>query len=134
MHERPFAPGKGQLQGTGSVGWRYAKGAIVKGALNAQPLVGAVGFAVALATAVPAFAQVETPSDLQAAQILQLPVYSSDGQNLGRVIQVAMSEGKLKGVRAELGDTLGIGAATVVIGAEVLEQKPDRLEITMTAG
>ena len=47
---------------------------------------------------------------------------------------MAMSEAKLKGVRAELGDTLGIGAATVVIGAEVLEQKLDRLEITMTAG
>lgn len=107
----------------------------MKGTLNAQTTRRCGRLCRGACYHYPAFAQIETQSGLQAeTQILQLPVYSSDGQNLGRVIQVAMSEGKLKGVRAELGDTLGIGAATVVIGAEVLEQKPDRLEITMTAG
>ena len=43
-----------------------------------------------------------------------------------------MSDGKLRAVRAELGDVLGLGTATVVINADVLEQKPDRIEIAMT--
>ena len=96
-----------------------------------KALVIAVGLVFASA---PSLSQIQMLPDAQAeAQILQLPVYSSDGQNLGRIMQVAVVEGKLKGVRAELGESLGIGTAAVLIGAEVLEQKPDRLEITMTA-
>ncbi len=96
-----------------------------------KTLVIAVGLVFASA---PSLSQIQMLPDAQAeAQILQLPVYSSDGQNLGRIMQVAVVEGKLKGVRAELGESLGIGTAAVLIGAEVLEQKPDRLEITMTA-
>lgn len=60
-------------------------------------------------------------------------MYSSDGEQLGQVVQVAMSDGKFRAVRAELGDVLGLGTATVVIDADVLEQKPDRIEVTMTA-
>lgn len=111
------------------------EGVIAKGTRNAQTLVGAASLALALAAPVPVSAQVETrPADQAETQLVGFPVFSSDGQRLGQVIQVAMAGGQLRGVRAELGGTLGIGTATVVIGAEVLEQKPDRLEITMTAG
>jgi hypothetical protein len=100
-----------------------------------RPFAAALGLAMALATTVPASAQVETPqTDQGETQLVGSPVFSSDGQQLGQVIQVAMSDGQLRAVRAELGDALGIGTATVVIGAEVLERKSDRLEITMTAG
>jgi hypothetical protein len=100
-----------------------------------KPLVGSMGLALALATAVPAFAQGQTPPTSQSeTQLVGFPVYSSDGAQLGQVVQVAMADdGKLRAVRAELGEFLGIGTATVVINADVVEQKPDRIEVTMTA-
>lgn len=99
-----------------------------------KPLVGSMGLVLALAAAAPAFAQSETPPTSQTeTQLIGFPVYSSDGEQLGQVVQVAMAEGKLRAVRAELGDFLGLGTATVVIDADVVEQKSDRIEVTMTA-
>ncbi|NJO22349.1 MAG: PRC-barrel domain containing protein [Sphingomonadales bacterium] len=99
-----------------------------------RPVTGSVCLAIALATAAPAFAQSEAPPNSQTeTQFVGFPVYSSDGQQLGQVIQVAMADGKLRAVRAELGQFLGLGTATVMINADVVEQKADRLEVTMTA-
>jgi hypothetical protein len=99
-----------------------------------------LGLAIALAITVPASAQSqnppsnETPSTNQAeTQLIGFPVYSSDGEQMGQVVQVAMADGKLRAVRAELGEFLGLGTATVVIDADVVEQKADRLEVGMTA-
>lgn len=99
-----------------------------------KPLVGSMSLVLVLATAVPAFAQTETPPTSQTeTQLVGFPVYSSDGEQLGQVVQVAMAEGKLRAVSAELGNFLGLGTATVVIDAGVVEQKPDRIQVTMTA-
>jgi hypothetical protein len=44
-----------------------------------------------------------------------------------------MLDGKLRGVRAELGQFLGVGAATALISADIVDRKADRLEVMMTA-
>jgi hypothetical protein len=97
-------------------------------------LGGLLGLAVALGASATAFAQSESPPATQAeTQLVGFPVYSSDGQQLGQVVQVAMLDGKLQGVRAELGQFLGVGAATALISADIVDRKADRLEVMMTA-
>jgi hypothetical protein len=97
-------------------------------------LGGLLGLAVALGASATAFAQSESPPAAQAeTQLVGFPVYSSDGQQLGQVVQVAMLDGKLQGVRAELGQFLGVGAATALISADIVDRKEDRLEVMMTA-
>ena len=46
--------------------------------------------------AIPSFAQVQTPlaTGQTETQFINIPVYSSDGEHLGRVIGVAMSDGR----------------------------------------
>lgn len=91
-------------------------------------------------SSVPAQAQGEPPANdatqpgnQAGTEIIGFPVYSSDGQHLGQVIQVAMADGKLRAVRAEVGTFLGLGAATVVIDADIVAHKQDRLELAMSA-
>lgn len=113
-----------------------------------KQIVGPLGLAIALATTAPAFGQSETPPTDQTpptnqtesqspnqteSQFVGFPIYSSDGEQLGQVVQVAMLDGKLRGVRAELGQFLGLGTATAIISADIVQQKPDRLEVAMTA-
>ncbi len=66
------------------------------------------------------------------AALIGLPVYSSDGQRLGQIAEVGSSSGQ-PAVRAEMDEALGIGARSVVIVADVLQQKTDRVELSMTA-
>jgi hypothetical protein len=66
------------------------------------------------------------------ATLIGLPVYSSDGQRLGQVAEVGSSRGR-PAVRAEMEESLGIGARSVIIIAEVFQQKNDRIELSMTA-
>jgi uncharacterized protein YrrD len=103
-----------------------------------KPLM--LGLAIALAAAAPAVAQRDTPTtnetpstDQTEKQLIGTPVYSSDGEQLGQVVEVAMADGKLRAVRAELGQFLGLGTATAMISGEIVEQKTDRLEVAMTA-
>jgi hypothetical protein len=99
-----------------------------------KPVTGLIALAVALGAGVTAFAQSEAPPTIEAEkQLVGFPVYSSDGQQLGQVVQVAMLDGKLRGVRAELGQFLGVGAATALISADIVDRKADRLEVMMTA-
>ena len=64
--------------------------------------------------------------------LVGLPVYSSDGQKLGEIIEVGISRGQ-PAVRAEIGEFMGLGSTPVVIPANVFERKGDRVEIQMTA-
>jgi hypothetical protein len=99
-----------------------------------KPVTSLLGLAITLGTGVTAFAQSEIPPATQAEkQLVGFPVYSADGQQLGQVVQVAMLDGKLRGVRAELGQFLGVGAATALISADIVDRKADRLEVMMTA-
>jgi hypothetical protein len=88
----------------------------------------AVGF-----TGLPALAQQSQPPTAQVqSELIGLAVYSSDGEKLGRVTQVGTAEGK-PAVRAELGGFLDVAPSLVVIPVGLFEQKPDRIELAMTA-
>lgn len=97
-----------------------------------RPLLIAGALGLALATG-PALAQQDKPPAAQAEpQLVGLPIYSSDGEKLGEVTQVGMSGGQ-PAVQAEMSADLGIGAKNVIIDAGLFEQKPDRIELSMTA-
>jgi hypothetical protein len=64
--------------------------------------------------------------------LIGLPIFSSDGQRLGQIAEVGSSGGR-PAVRAEMEESLGIGPRSVVIVAEVFQQKSDRIELSMTA-
>jgi hypothetical protein len=61
-----------------------------------------------------------------------LPIYTSDGEHLGEVIQV-ISYGDKPALRAEIGSFLGLGVTTAVIPANMFNRNGDRIELTMTA-
>ena len=67
-----------------------------------------------------------------APTLVGLPVYSSDGQRLGQISEVGSSMGT-PAVRAEMEESLGIGARNVIIFAHAFQQKSDRIELAMTA-
>lgn len=62
-----------------------------------------------------------------------LPVYSSDGQQIGKVIQVRVADGRVNAVRAELSGNLGIGGKTIEIPAARFKSNADRIVLSITA-
>jgi hypothetical protein len=72
------------------------------------------------------------PAQESDAWLVGLPLYSSDGQKLGQVTEVVAAAGQ-RAVRAEMGTFLGLGPTPILIPEEMLERKPDRVEIIMTA-
>src|SRR5262245_52812137 len=95
-------------------------------------LLAAASLAVMIA-GVPAFAQQQAPAAQAEAQLVGLPVYSSDGVKLGEVTDVG-TVGDQQMVRAEMGTFLGLGSSLVVIPAQMFERKTDRIEVAMSAG
>jgi len=71
------------------------------------------------------------PAEVQ-PEVVGLAVYSSDGEKLGQVTHVGTAAGQ-PAVRAELGGFLDVTPSAVVIPATMFEQKPDRIEVSMTA-
>jgi hypothetical protein len=76
--------------------------------------------------------QAQPPAAEVQPPLVGLAVYSSDGEKLGQVTQVGTASGQ-PAVRAELGGFLDVPPSAVVIPANLFEQKPDRIEISMTA-
>jgi PRC-barrel domain len=91
-------------------------------------LAGALALAL---TPAPGLAQ-EQPPTAQMESLVGLAVYSSDGQKLGQITQVGMS-GTRPVVRAEIGGFLDVAQSAVVIPISMVLQKPDRIELAMTA-
>lgn len=91
---------------------------VAAGALAGQP-------SLAQQVQPPAAAQVQPP-------LVGLAVYSSDGAMLGHVTQVGSAGGQPV-VRAELGGFLEVAPSAVLIPVSMFEQKPDRIEVSMTA-
>src|SRR5262245_33651802 len=104
-----------------------------------RPLLAAGALVVALAAA-PLSAQQSQPQEGQSPPsqmeegkaMVGLPVFSSDGQKLGEVVEVGLSGGQ-EAIRAEMGEFLGLGSTAVVIGADIFQKKADRVELSMTA-
>ena len=81
----------------------------------------------------PALAQqTEMQSAEPSTSAVGLPVYTSDGEHLGEVVQI-ISFGDKPALRAEIGSFLGLGTTTAVIPANMFHRKPDRIELSMTA-
>jgi len=94
--------------------------------------VAAAVIAAAL-TATPTLAQQAKPPAVETEhELVGLAVYSSDGEKLGQVTQVGTAGGQ-PAVRAELGGFLDVAPSAVVIPATMFAQKPDRIEVSMTA-
>ena len=74
----------------------------------------------------------QSPSASAESGLVGLAVYSSDGQKLGDVTHAGMAGEQLV-VRADFGNFLGFGPISVIIPAAQFVQKPDRLEVKMTA-
>ena len=68
------------------------------------------------------------------ATLVGLPIYSSDGQRLGQIAEVGSSRGQGAGrASGDGGKFFGIGTRTVIMFADALQQKNDRIELSMTA-
>jgi hypothetical protein len=93
-------------------------------------------FALAAATPLAVLPALAQQSEAQQAEPntspIGLPIYTSDGEHLGEVIQV-ISYGDKPALRAEIGSFLGLGVTTAVIPANMFNRKADRIELTMTA-
>ena len=78
------------------------------------------------------FAQEKQVPAAQMESLVGLAVYSSDGHRLGEIKQAGMS-GTQAAVRAEIGGFLDVAQTAVVIPINMIQQKPDRIELSMTA-
>jgi sporulation protein YlmC with PRC-barrel domain len=68
-----------------------------------------------------------------AAVLIGLPVYTSDGRLVGKISDLGR-KGHGQGVLiAELERPLGLGPQTVAIPIDMFVQRPDRIELTITA-
>jgi hypothetical protein len=67
------------------------------------------------------------------ASLKGLPVYSSDNEDLGRVVNVVRgTDGKVQSVQVEVGRFLGVGERTMTIDAKSFEQLADRIRLRIT--
>lgn len=106
--------------------------------LMLRPILATVGMTLMLTMSTVHAQQTPAPADEPpAAQpdpaMVGLPVYSSDGQKLGQITEVGIAGGQ-QAVRAEMKEFLGGTSTTVVINANIMQKKADRVELAMTAG
>ena len=67
------------------------------------------------------------------ASLRGLPVYSSDNEDLGRVVKVMRApDGKVQAVQVEVGRFLGVGERIMTIDAKSFEQLADRIRLRIT--
>jgi sporulation protein YlmC with PRC-barrel domain len=66
------------------------------------------------------------------AQLKNMPVYSADGTDLGRVVEVQRTpDGKLQSVQIQIGRFLGLGDKVVTIDGDKIQQMADRLRLQL---
>ncbi len=63
-----------------------------------------------------------------------MPVFSSDGKNLGQIVQVERGpDGKIQSVQIQIGRMLGLGEKVITIDGSKLEQLADRIRLMMNS-
>jgi sporulation protein YlmC with PRC-barrel domain len=68
------------------------------------------------------------------AALQDMPVYSQDGKDLGRVVDIQRDQqGRIQSVQIQIGRFLGLGDKVVTIGAGRIQQMADRLRLNMNA-
>jgi len=89
---------------------------------------------VALVVVAPAGEQERTPLTNNAARAaIGLPVFSSDGKQLGKVVAKGIDEDDQPVIVAEVERPLGIAPRLAAIPTYMLVQRPDRIVLTITA-
>jgi sporulation protein YlmC with PRC-barrel domain len=92
-------------------------------------LAGVGGVAQAAATK-----EIPKQQSNEAKKIEGLPIYSSDGKEVGRVASVDVgANGSIKSVRAEIEGFLGLGTGMVTILSDQFKHEGDRLVLSQTA-
>jgi PRC-barrel domain len=96
-------------------------------------------FALALAALVLAAAPVSAQQPQPAHPPAQsqrtpvgLPLYTSDGKAIGKVIATGVDEDDEPVLVAEIGRTLGLGSTAIAVPANLFVRKPGRIELTLT--
>lgn len=68
------------------------------------------------------------------AALRGMPVFSSDGKNLGQIIQVERApDGKIQSVQIQVGRLLGLGEKVITIDGDKIEQLADRMRLLMNS-
>ncbi len=63
-----------------------------------------------------------------------MPVFSSDGKNLGDIVRVERApDGKIQSVQIQVGRLLGLGEKTITIDGNKIEQLADRIKLMMNS-
>jgi PRC-barrel domain protein len=97
-------------------------------------LLTALAIAGTLVVVAPAAQQERTPLTANAARTaIGLPVFSSDGKQLGKVVAEGIDEDDQPVIVAEFERPLGIAPHLAAIPAYMLVQRPDRIVLTITA-
>jgi hypothetical protein len=94
------------------------------------PLLVSTILALLLLTA-PILAQQKQPSSEDLAAF-GLPVYSSEGQRIGRVTQVRTADGQVFALRAEVTAGVGVGGKVVDIPASKFTRGTGRVQLSLT--
>jgi hypothetical protein len=67
------------------------------------------------------------------ATLRGLPVFSSDNEDIGRVVEVVRDRnGKIQSLQIDIGRFLGIGGRTISIAANSFEQLADKIKLRIT--
>jgi PRC-barrel domain protein len=94
----------------------------------------AATLAVALVVVAPAGEQERTPlTNNVAGAAIGLPVFSSDGKQLGKVVAEGIDEDDQPVIVAEVERPLGIAPRLAAIPTYMLVQRPDRIVLTINA-
>lgn len=97
----------------------------------------AVLFALAAVLAGPAPAEAQHDRKPAAGKadrtLVGLPIYSSDGKRLGRILALGVDDDNRPVLVAEIERSLGIGSDAVAIPYDLFVRKSHRVELTITA-
>jgi hypothetical protein len=101
--------------------------------LHCRLAAAALALVLAGAPAVPQDARRQPPAPPQQQAPAGLPLYSSDGKLLGRVIAAGVANDDEPVLVAEIQRPLGIGPQAIAIPSDMFVQRRDRIELTITA-
>ena len=90
-----------------------------------------LGFALVVAVTTTQVSAQQSPPP-PASAFVGLPVYSSDGQQLGQVISANTAVGKTS-LRVEMGTFLGLGPSQILVDPGLYQRNSERIELSMTA-
>jgi hypothetical protein len=100
--------------------------------LHCRLAVAALALVLAGAHAAPQDARRQPPTASQQQAPAGLPLYSSDGKRLGRVVAAGVDDNDEPVLVAEIQRPLGIGPRAIAIPTNMFVQRRDRIELTIT--